>query len=134
VLKPSERDPSASLILANLLKEAGLPDGVFNVVNGDKEAVDALLEHPDVSAVSFVGSTPTAEYIYGQGTRRGKLGSRMGPYLFIGPCRRRFVPGAFGVAPCELASTGRRVFASHYLVGSWVVGYDLPTGGFTGRQ
>ena len=61
VLKPSERDPSASLILAALLKEAGLPDGVFNVVNGDKEAVDALLAHPDVQAVSFVGSTPIAK-------------------------------------------------------------------------
>ena len=64
VLKPSERDPSASLILAALLKEAGLPDGVFNVINGDKEAVDALLTHPDVQAVSFVGSTPIAKYIY----------------------------------------------------------------------
>src|SRR5436189_5274759 len=58
VLKPSERDPSASLLLAELWAEAGLPDGVFNVVQGDKEAVDALLNHPDVAAVSFVGSTP----------------------------------------------------------------------------
>jgi len=64
VLKPSERDPSCSLILADLLKQAGLPDGVFNVMNGDKEAVDALLHNPDVAAISFVGSTPIAEYIY----------------------------------------------------------------------
>ena len=64
VLKPSERDPSASLVMAELMKEAGLPDGVFNVVNGDKEAVDALLHNPEVAAVSFVGSTPIAEYIY----------------------------------------------------------------------
>jgi malonate-semialdehyde dehydrogenase (acetylating)/methylmalonate-semialdehyde dehydrogenase len=63
VLKPSERDPSASLLHARLLKEAGLPDGVFNVVHGDKVAVDALLDHPEVQAISFVGSTPIAEYI-----------------------------------------------------------------------
>ena len=64
VLKPSEKDPSCALMLAKLLKEAGLPDGVFNVVNGDKESVDALLENPDVSAISFVGSTGIAKYIY----------------------------------------------------------------------
>ena len=70
VLKPSERDPSPSLMLADLLRQAGLPDGVFNVVQGDKVAVDALLQHPDVKAVSFVGSTPIAEYIYTEGARR----------------------------------------------------------------
>ncbi len=70
VLKPSERDPSPSLMMAELLKQAGLPDGVFNVVQGDKVAVDALLQHPDVKAVSFVGSTPIAEYIYTEGARR----------------------------------------------------------------
>lgn len=70
ILKPSERDPSPSLILADLFKRAGLPDGVFNVVQGDKVAVDALLQHPKVQAVSFVGSTPVAEYIYGEATRR----------------------------------------------------------------
>jgi malonate-semialdehyde dehydrogenase (acetylating)/methylmalonate-semialdehyde dehydrogenase len=64
VLKPSEKDPSLSLMIADLLKQAGLPDGVFNVINGDKEAVDVLLTHPKVQAVSFVGSTPIAEYIY----------------------------------------------------------------------
>jgi len=78
ILKPSERDPSASLLIADLLQQAGLPDGVFNVVQGDKEAVDALLEHPDVEAVSFVGSTPIAEYIYQEGTRRGKRVQALG--------------------------------------------------------
>ncbi|MEX2210584.1 MAG: CoA-acylating methylmalonate-semialdehyde dehydrogenase [Gaiellaceae bacterium] len=72
VLKPSEKDPSASVYTAELLKEAGVPDGVFNVVHGDKVAVDRILEHPDVSAVSFVGSTPIAKYVYETGTRHGK--------------------------------------------------------------
>jgi malonate-semialdehyde dehydrogenase (acetylating)/methylmalonate-semialdehyde dehydrogenase len=72
ILKPSERDPSASIFMARLLKEAGLPDGVFNVVQGGKDAVDALLEHPDVHALSFVGSTPIARYIYQRGAERGK--------------------------------------------------------------
>ena len=72
VLKPSEKDPSASNYLAELLHEAGVPDGVFNVVHGDKVAVDALLEHPDVSAISFVGSTPVAQYIYSTATAHGK--------------------------------------------------------------
>ena len=70
VLKPSERDPSLSLMMADLFKRAGLPDGVFNVVQGDKLAVDTLLHHPDVKAVSFVGSTPIAEYIYSEGVKR----------------------------------------------------------------
>ena len=78
ILKPSERDPSASLLLAELLKQAGLPDGVFNVVHGDKEAVDALLEHPHVAAISFVGSTPIAEYIYRTGTAHGKRVQALG--------------------------------------------------------
>jgi malonate-semialdehyde dehydrogenase (acetylating)/methylmalonate-semialdehyde dehydrogenase len=72
VLKPSEKDPSASLYTAELLKEAGVPDGVFNVVHGDKVAVDAVLEHPDIQAVSFVGSTPIARYVYETGTKQGK--------------------------------------------------------------
>jgi malonate-semialdehyde dehydrogenase (acetylating)/methylmalonate-semialdehyde dehydrogenase len=72
VLKPSEKDPSASMFVADLLRQAGLPDGVFNVVHGDKVAVDRLLEHPDVAAVSFVGSTPIAKYVYETGTRHGK--------------------------------------------------------------
>jgi malonate-semialdehyde dehydrogenase (acetylating)/methylmalonate-semialdehyde dehydrogenase len=78
VLKPSERDPSASLFLAKLLQEAGLPDGVFNVVHGDKVAVDALLHDPRVAAVSFVGSTPIAEYIYRTGTASGKRVQALG--------------------------------------------------------
>ena len=78
VLKPSERDPSPSLFLAKLLKEAGLPDGVFNVVQGDKEAVDALLTHPKVSAVSFVGSTPIAKYIHETASRHGKRVQALG--------------------------------------------------------
>jgi len=78
VLKPSEKDPSASLLLARLLAEAGLPDGVFNVVHGDKEAVDALLTHPDVRAVSFVGSTPIARYVYQTGTSAGKRVQALG--------------------------------------------------------
>ncbi|KZM43116.1 methylmalonate-semialdehyde dehydrogenase [Marinomonas sp. SBI22] len=78
VLKPSERDPSATLYIGQLLQEAGLPDGVFNVVNGDKEAVDTLLEHKDVKAVSFVGSTPIAEYIYTQANAHGKRCQALG--------------------------------------------------------
>ncbi len=78
VLKPSEKDPSASMLTAELLKEAGLPDGVFNVVHGDKVAVDALLEHPDVAALSFVGSTPIARYIYETGTKNGKRVQALG--------------------------------------------------------
>jgi malonate-semialdehyde dehydrogenase (acetylating)/methylmalonate-semialdehyde dehydrogenase len=78
ILKPSERDPSASLHLARLFKEAGLPDGVFNVVHGDKIAVDALLQEPRISAVSFVGSTPIAEYIYRTGTASGKRVQALG--------------------------------------------------------
>jgi malonate-semialdehyde dehydrogenase (acetylating)/methylmalonate-semialdehyde dehydrogenase len=78
VLKPSERDPSASILLAEMLKEAGLPDGVFNVVHGDKVAVDAILSHPTIQAVSFVGSTPIAEYVYREGTNHGKRVQALG--------------------------------------------------------
>jgi malonate-semialdehyde dehydrogenase (acetylating)/methylmalonate-semialdehyde dehydrogenase len=78
VLKPSERDPSASLMIADLLKQAGLPDGVFNVVQGDKVAVDALLQHPLVQAISFVGSTPIAQYIHHEASARGKRVQALG--------------------------------------------------------
>ena len=78
VLKPSEKDPGSALFLAALLKEAGLPDGVLNVVHGDKLVVDRLIEHPDVAALSFVGSTPIAHYIYENGTRRGKRVQALG--------------------------------------------------------
>ena len=78
VLKPSEKDPSASLLLAQLWAEAGLPDGVFNVVHGDKVAVDAILAHPGIGAVSFVGSTPIARYVYENGTKSGKRVQALG--------------------------------------------------------
>jgi malonate-semialdehyde dehydrogenase (acetylating)/methylmalonate-semialdehyde dehydrogenase len=78
ILKPSEKDPSAAMWMAKLFAEAGLPDGVFNVVHGDKESVDALLEHPDISAISFVGSTPIAKYIYETAARNGKRVQALG--------------------------------------------------------
>jgi malonate-semialdehyde dehydrogenase (acetylating)/methylmalonate-semialdehyde dehydrogenase len=78
VLKPSEKDPSAPMYVAELLQEAGVPDGVFNVVHGDKVAVDSVLEHPGISAVSFVGSTPIAKYVYETGTKNGKRVQALG--------------------------------------------------------
>ncbi|MFQ5523419.1 MAG: CoA-acylating methylmalonate-semialdehyde dehydrogenase [Acidimicrobiia bacterium] len=78
VLKPSEKDPSVNLMAAEMLAEVGLPDGVFNIVHGDKEAVDAILAHPDIAAVSFVGSTPIARYIYETGTKNGKRVQALG--------------------------------------------------------
>ncbi|GAA4357377.1 CoA-acylating methylmalonate-semialdehyde dehydrogenase [Angustibacter luteus] len=78
VIKPSEKDPSATIAIAALWREAGLPDGVVNVVNGDKEAVDALLTHPDVKSISFVGSTPIAQYVYETGTSHGKRVQALG--------------------------------------------------------
>jgi malonate-semialdehyde dehydrogenase (acetylating) / methylmalonate-semialdehyde dehydrogenase len=78
ILKPSEKDPSSALFIAELWKKAGLPDGVFSVVHGDKEAVDAILEHEDIAAVSFVGSTPIAKYIYEKGTAAGKRVQALG--------------------------------------------------------
>ncbi len=78
VLKPSDRDPSAPMLAWKLFMEAGLPEGVFNIVHGDKEAVDAILDHPDIKAVSFVGSTPIAEYVYQRGTRAGKRVQALG--------------------------------------------------------
>src|SRR5690606_26179738 len=78
ILKPSERDPSAAMVFFDLCKRAGFLDGVLNVVHGDKEAVDALLDHPDVKAVSFVGSTPIAQYVYARGTAAGKRVQALG--------------------------------------------------------
>ncbi len=78
ILKPSEKDPTAAIWMAKLLKEAGLPDGVFNVLNGDKESVDGLLTHPDVKAISFVGSTPIAQYVYETGSKHGKRVQALG--------------------------------------------------------
>ncbi len=91
VLKPSEKDPSATIAIAELWKEAGLPDGVMNVVNGDKEAVDALLTHPDVKSISFVGSTPIARYVYETGTAHGKRVQALGGaknHMLVLPGRR----------------------------------------------
>ncbi len=78
ILKPSEKDPSSAIWIAELLTEAGLPDGVFNVVNGDKEAVGAVLEHPDIRSISFVGSTPIAQYVYETGAKNGKRVQALG--------------------------------------------------------
>jgi malonate-semialdehyde dehydrogenase (acetylating)/methylmalonate-semialdehyde dehydrogenase len=78
ILKPSERDPSASMLAWNLFMEAGLPEGILNIVHGDKEMVDGILDHPDIKAVSFVGSTPIAEYVYQRGTAKGKRVQALG--------------------------------------------------------
>ena len=103
VLKPSERDPSASNLVAELYAEAGLPDGVFNVVHGDKVAVDALLDHPDVAAVSFVGSTPIARYVHARATEKRKRVQALG-----GAKNHAVVmPGAdLGYAADQLAAAG----------------------------
>jgi malonate-semialdehyde dehydrogenase (acetylating)/methylmalonate-semialdehyde dehydrogenase len=107
ILKPSEKDPSASLLLAELIREAGVPGGVFNVVQGDKVAVDRLLEHPDVKAISFVGSTPVARAIYESGTRHGKRVQSLGgaknhmlvlPDADIGMAADAAVSAAYGSA------------------------------------
>jgi malonate-semialdehyde dehydrogenase (acetylating) / methylmalonate-semialdehyde dehydrogenase len=107
ILKPSEKDPSASVYLAELWKEAGLPDGVFNVVHGDKVAVDAILAHPDIAAISFVGSTPIARHIYETGTKNGKRVQALGgaknhmvvlPDADIGMAADAAVSAAYGSA------------------------------------
>jgi malonate-semialdehyde dehydrogenase (acetylating) / methylmalonate-semialdehyde dehydrogenase len=118
VLKPSEKDPSASLWTAELLKEAGLPDGVFNVVHGDKVAVDAVLQHPEIAAVSFVGSTPIARYVYETGTKAGKRVQALGgaknhmvvlPDADIGMAADAAVSAAYG-------SAGERCMAVSHVV------------------
>ena len=95
MLKPSEKDPSAAVRLAEWFVEAGLPEGVFNVVHGDKEAVDALLDHPDVKSISFVGSTPIARYVYERGTGRRQAGpgTRWGEEPHGGAAGRRHRSG-----------------------------------------
>jgi malonate-semialdehyde dehydrogenase (acetylating)/methylmalonate-semialdehyde dehydrogenase len=127
ILKPSERDPSAAMILAELWTEAGLPEGVFNVVHGDKEAVDALLEHPDVAAVSFVGSTPIAKYIHGRATERGKRVQALGgaknhaiilPDADLDYAADQLVAAAFG-------SAGERCMAISAAIGVGGVGAEL---------
>jgi malonate-semialdehyde dehydrogenase (acetylating)/methylmalonate-semialdehyde dehydrogenase len=127
VLKPSEKDPSASLFTAELLKEAGVPDGVFNVVNGDKDAVDAVLEHPDIRAVSFVGSTPIARYVYETATRAGKRCQALGgaknhmivlPDADLGMAADAAVSAAYG-------SAGERCMAISQVVAVGGVADDL---------
>ena len=127
VLKPSERDPSPSLLIAELLSEAGLPKGVFNVVQGDKFAVDALLTHPDVEAISFVGSTPIAESIYATGTAHGKRVQALGgaknhmvvmPDADIDQCCDALMGAAYG-------SAGERCMAISVAVAVGDVGDEL---------
>ena len=113
ILKPSERDPSASIFMAELLQRAGLPDGVFNVVQGGKKAVDALLEHPGVQAISFVGSTPIARYIYERGAHHGKRIQALGGaknHLVVMPDAdvQQAVDGLIGAA---FGSAGERCMA-----------------------
>jgi malonate-semialdehyde dehydrogenase (acetylating) / methylmalonate-semialdehyde dehydrogenase len=113
VLKPSERDPSAAMLIAQLWAEAGLPDGVFNVVHGDKVAVDALIDHPDVAALSFVGSTPIAKYIYMRGTAAGKrvqaLGGAKNHAVILPDADRAFA--ADQLAAAAFGSAGERCMA-----------------------
>ena len=127
VLKPSEKDPGASLLLAELLSDAGLPDGVFNVVQGDKEAVDAILANPTVQAVSFVGSTPIARYIYRTGTEAGKRVQALGgaknhmvvlPDADLGMAADAAVSAAYG-------SAGERCMAVSVVVAVGDVADDL---------
>jgi malonate-semialdehyde dehydrogenase (acetylating)/methylmalonate-semialdehyde dehydrogenase len=127
VLKPSEKDPSASMLLASLWADAGLPDGVFNIVHGDKTAVDALLSHPGVAAVSFVGSTPVARHVYERGTSAGKRVQALGgaknhmvvlPDADLGLAADAAVSAAFG-------SAGERCMAVSALVAVDPVGDEL---------
>ena len=127
VLKPSEKDPSASLFIAELWKEAGLPEGVFTVIHGDKEAVDTLLDHEDIAAVSFVGSTPIAKYIYERGTANGKRVQALGgaknhalvlPDADIDMAADAIVSAAYGAA-------GERCMALSVAVAVGEVGDDL---------
>lgn len=127
VLKPSERDPSASRLVAELYAEAGLPAGVFNVVNGDKVAVDALLEHPGVAAVSFVGSTPIAKYVHERATATGKRVQALGgaknhavilPDADLGYAADHLTAAAFG-------SAGQRCMAISVAVAVGAAGDDL---------
>ncbi len=127
VLKPSEKDPSASLLLAQLWAEAGLPDGVFNVVHGDKAAVDGLLTHPDVAAVSFVGSTPIARYVYETGTSNGKRVQALGGaknHMVVLPDADPDL-AADAATSAGFGSAGERCMAISALVAVDPVGDDL---------
>ncbi|WP_436764456.1 CoA-acylating methylmalonate-semialdehyde dehydrogenase, partial [Streptosporangium sp. V21-05] len=127
VLKPSEKDPSASLLMARLWTEAGLPDGVFGVVQGDKVAVDRLLEHPDVRAVSFVGSTPIARYVYETATAHGKrvqaLGGAKNHMLVLPDADLDLVADA--AVSAGFGSAGERCMAISVVLAVNPVGDDL---------
>ncbi len=127
VLKPSEKDPSASLRMAELATEAGLPDGVLNVVHGDKEAVDALIEHPDVRAVSFVGSTPIARYVYETASRNGKrvqaLGGAKNHAVVLPDADLEFATDA--VIGAAYGSAGERCMAISAVVAVGAIGDKL---------
>ena len=127
VLKPSERDPSLALRMAELLREAGLPDGVFSVVHGDREAVDALLAHPDVRAISFVGSTPVARHIYERGTRHGKrvqaLGGAKNHAIVLPDADLDFATEA--IIGAAYGSAGERCMAISAVVGVGAIGNEL---------
>jgi malonate-semialdehyde dehydrogenase (acetylating)/methylmalonate-semialdehyde dehydrogenase len=127
VLKPSEKDPSASLLLAELWAEAGLPDGVFNVVHGDKAAVDALLTHPDVRAVSFVGSTPIARYVFQTATGSGKRVQALGGaknHMVVLPDADLDLAADAAVS-AGFGSAGERCMAISVLVAVGAVGDEL---------
>ena len=141
VLKPSEKDPSASLLLASLWAEAGLPDGVFNVVQGDKVAVDAILAHPDIKAVSFVGSTPIARYVYENGTANGKRVQALGGaknHMVVLPDADLDLAADAAVS-AGFGSAGERCMAVSALVavdpvGDDLVAQDLRAGGRAARR
>ena len=127
ILKPSEKDPSCSIKLAQLLKEAGLPDGVFNVVNGDKESVDAILENKDIKAVSFVGSTPIAKYIYENSAKNEKrvqaLGGAKNHLVVMPDCE---IDGAVnGLMGAAYGSAGERCMAQSVAVAVGGIGDKL---------
>src|SRR6266496_2111052 len=127
VLKPSEKDPSASIYMAELLKEAGIPDGVFNVVHGDKVAVDAILEHPEIAAVSFVGSTPIARYVYETGTSHGKRVQALGGaknHMIVLP-DADIDMAADAAVSAEIGSAGERCMAVSMLVAVGDAGDEL---------
>ncbi|NJK63411.1 MAG: CoA-acylating methylmalonate-semialdehyde dehydrogenase [Synechococcaceae cyanobacterium SM2_3_1] len=127
ILKPSEKDPSASLLLAELLQEAGLPPGVFNVIQGDKEAVDTLLSHPQVEAISFVGSTPVAEYVYRTGSAHGKRVQALGGaknHLVVMP-DADLEQAAQGLISAAFGSAGERCMAVAVVVAVGAVAEPL---------
>jgi malonate-semialdehyde dehydrogenase (acetylating)/methylmalonate-semialdehyde dehydrogenase len=127
VLKPSEKDPSASLVLADLVQRAGFPDGVFNVVQGDRDAVESLLAHPDVAAISFVGSTPVARHIYETGTRYGKRVQALGGaknHMVVLP-DADLVAAADAAVSAAYGSAGERCMAISVVVAVGPVGDPL---------